>query len=85
MEKMLSSLECVREKLLVLQKPVCWGAHFPMFVQKKNNNKMFELMRVQIPAVWKERISISKWPELFHNGRNPIVFLLLVFGGACKA
>ena len=43
--------------------------HFHVFVHKK---KMFELMQVQIPAVWIEHISISKWSEPSHNGRSRI-------------
>lgn len=35
---------------------------------------MFELMQVQIPAVWRECISISKWSEPLHNERSHIFF-----------
>lgn len=41
-------------------------------------------MQVQIPAVWKEQINISKWSESSHNWRNRI-FLPLVFWLSLKS
>ena len=64
----------LQELHLFIFKPLYWGSSIftCLCIKKKKKKKMFELMQVQIPAVWKEHISISKWSEPLHNARSRI-------------